>query len=216
MKKIYVDAGHGGSDSGAVGTDFLEKDFNLKISNKVIEKLKLYNCKVFYTRQEDKTVSLSDRTNNSNNNKCDIFISIQCNSASSVATGFESFSYNGNSELQDILHDEIIKVLPLKDRGKKSNKNYYVLKNTTAKAIILELGFINNPSDSKILMENEENICNAIVRGIVKYFGLAPISTTREVYRVCVGSYTVKENAQNMLNNLTKDGYTGFITKATI
>ncbi|MGL5718733.1 MAG: N-acetylmuramoyl-L-alanine amidase [Paraclostridium sp.] len=216
MKKIFIDAGHGGTDPGAIGVNIIEKEYNLKIANKVIEKLKNYNCEVFYSRNTDKTVSLEQRVQLSNKNNCDVFISIHCNSASNNnATGFETYSYKGNSTLQDIIHNEVIKVLPISDRGKKVSA-FYVLKNTNAKAALLELGFINNSRDCDVLIKSVDEISYAITGGIVKHLGLSPISSTRDVYRVCVGSYSVKDNAENMVKQLEKDGYKPFITKATI
>ena len=216
MKKVFIDIGHGGEDSGAIGRLFNEKEYNLIIGNKVIDKLKNYNCEVFYSRNTDKTVSLEDRVKLSDKYNCDIFVSIHCNSSPNTsATGFESFSYNGNSELQNRLHKEVIKDLPLVDRGMKT-ANFYVLRETNAKAVLLELGFISNLNDSGILNANVESVANSIVRGIILYLGLSQISSNREVYRVCVGSYTVRANAENMLKQLEKDGYKPFIAKATI
>lgn len=120
MKKVFIDAGHGGNDSGAIGVNIIEKEYNLKVANKVIEKLSNYNCEVYYSRNVDKTVSLEQRVQLSNSNNCDVFVSIHCNSASNNnATGFESFSYKGNSTLQNNIHNEIIRDLNLSDRGKR-------------------------------------------------------------------------------------------------
>ena len=129
MIKVFIDAGHGGSDSGAIGNPIIEKDFNLLIANKVISKLKDYDCNVLSSRTTDKYVSLDDRVKFSNNNNCECFISIHCNSSVNVATGFESYSFTGASSLQNNVHNEIMKVIGLKDRGKKK-ANFYVLKHT--------------------------------------------------------------------------------------
>ena len=216
MKNIFIDCGHGGKDSGAIGIDIKEKDYTLLIGTKVINELKNYNCNVFYSRINDKTVSLEERCKLSNSNNCDIFISIHCNSfGDNSANGFETFSYGGNSSLQNNIHNEIIKAIPIYDRGKKKS-NFYVLKHTKAKAVLLELGFITNAKDSILLNNRVDDYVNAIVQGIIKELGLTPQTTTREIYRVCVGSYTIKENADNMMQQLEKDGYKPFITKATI
>lgn len=215
MKKIFIDPGHGGTDPGAIG-HIIEKEFNLLIAKNVIEKLKEYSCEVYTSRTTDTTVSLGDRVALSNKNKCDVFVSIHCNSAESkAATGFESFSYTGNSTLQKNVHNEIMKGLKLKDRGMKSS-NFYVLKNTSSKAILIELGFVNNAEDCRVLKSSVSKIVDGIVRGIVKELGLSHTTSTREVYRVCVGSYTIKENADNMKRQLEKEGYKVDIYKATI
>lgn len=217
MKVICIDNGHGGSDSGAIGVNGLkEKDYNLLIGEKVINYLKNYDVKVVPTRQSDEYISLEKRVDISNKNNCDLFISIHCNAHTNEnANGFETYSYNGNSDLQKIIHKNILNRIPsLKDRGIKK-ASYYVLKYTKAKAILIECGFITNNSDCKILLNNIDSFALSICQSVVTFLGLKQIDN-RELYRVVVGSYTVKENAQNMVSQLEKDGYKPYITKATI
>ena len=214
MYNIIVDCGHGGKDSGAIGLDIREKDYTLIKGKKIKEKLKDYNCNILLTRSTDKFLSLEERCNFSNNNNGKIFISIHCNAHTNQnANGFESYSYNGN-RLQDVLHEPIIKRVNIKDRGKKTN-NFYVLKNTKCSACLLELGFITNKQDSEILNENIYEFSYAISKAIIDHLSLKQIDN-RDLYRVCVGSYVNKENANNMVKQLEKDGYKPFILKATI
>ena len=206
--KIMLDAGHGGNDSGAIGIDFKEKDFNLEISNLVKSYLGEYNCTVYTTREQDNTLSLEDRVKLSNKNNCDIYVSIHCNAYSnSTANGFESFSYKSNNELQNKIHDNLMKVLKLKDRGKKTS-NFYVIKNTYAKAVLLELGFITNKSDSEFMKKNKESIAKAITNGIVEY---GKLSKHSRVYRVQVGVYSNLDNAKSIRDKLIKEGYNAII-----
>lgn len=217
MKTICIDAGHGGSDSGAIGVnDLKEKDYNLILGDKVINYLKNYDVKVVKTRESDEFISLEKRVEISNKNKCDLFISIHCNAhTNKTANGFETYSFTGNSDLQKLIHKNILNRIPsLKDRGIKK-ASYYVLKYTKAKAVLIECAFITNKSDYEILINNIDNFALSICQSIVTFLGLKQMDN-REVYRVCVGSYTIKENAQNMLKQLEKDGYKPFITKATI
>lgn len=217
MKTICIDCGHGGSDSGAVGVNGLkEKDYNLLIGKRVVNYLKNYDVKVVTTRESDDFISLEKRVNMSNKNNCDLFISIHCNAhTNESANGFETYSYTGNSDLQKLIHKNILnRISSLKDRGIKK-ASYYVLKYTKASAVLIECGFITNKSDYKILLNNIDNIALAISQSIVVFLGLKQMDN-RELYRVVVGSYSVKENAQNMVKQLEKDGYKPFITKATI
>ena len=209
--KILIDAGHGGTDSGAIGSSIMEKDFNLLIANKVIGKLEDYECSVLYTRTTDKYMSLDERVNLSNKNNCDCFISIHCNSSVNIATGFESYSFTGTSSLQNNVHNEIIKVIGLKDRGKKK-ANFYVLKHTKAKAILLELGFINNKNDCAVLNSKIDLIVNAIVQGIVKEYDIKQKSGK---YTVQLGVFNEKANAQALANELKAKGYNPII-KASV
>lgn len=217
MKKICIDCGHGGSDSGAIGVNNIkEKDYNLALGERIIELLENYNVEIITTRNKDNYVSLEERVKTSNDNNVDIFISIHCNAHTNEnANGFETYTYTGNSELQKLTHKNILNRIPsLKDRGIKK-ASYYVLKYTKAKAVLIECGFITNKSDYKILMDNIENFALSITKSIVTYLGLTQ-RDNREVYRVVVGSYSIKDNAQNMVKQLEKDGYKPYITKATI
>ena len=201
--KLIIDCGHGGTDSGAIGLDYNEKDYNLEIGKMLIDKLKEYDCIPLITRDKDVYLSLSDRVEISNKNNCDVFISIHCNSyLDSKSNGFESFSYTGNSSLQKSIHTELTKVLPLKDRGMKK-ANFYVLKHTKAKAVLLELGFISNKNDSTILYENKSKIVNAIVNGIVKEYNLK----SKSQYTVQLGVFNNKDNAEKLVNELKEKGY---------
>lgn len=214
---ICIDIGHGGSDSGAIGVNGLkEKDYNLLIGEKVINYLKNYAIKVVATRRSDDFISLEKRVDISNKNNCDLFISIHCNAhTNSSGNGFETYSYTGNSELQKLIHKNIINRIPsLKDRGVKK-ASYYVLKYTKASAVLIECGFITNKSDCDILLNNIDNYALSICQSIVTFLGLKQIDN-RELYRVVVGSYSIKENADNMVKHLEKDGYKPYITKATI
>lgn len=217
MRTICIDYGHGGSDSGAIGFNGLkEKDYNLLIGERVINYLKNYDVKVVTSRGMDEFVSLEKRVDMSNKNNCDLFISIHCNAhTNKESNGFETYSYTGNSDLQKLIHKNILNRIPsLRDRGIKK-ASYYVLKYTKASAVLIECGFITNKSDYEILINNIDNFALGICQSIVSYLGLKQIDN-RELYRVVVGSYSIKENAQNMVKQLEKDGYKPFITKATI
>lgn len=217
MKVICIDIGHGGSDSGAIGVNGLkEKDYNLLIGERVINYLKNYDVKVVTTRESDDFISLEKRVDISNNNNCDLFISIHCNAhTNNESNGFETYSYTGNTDLQKLVHKNILNRIPsLKDRGIKK-ASYYVLKYTKAKAVLIECGFITNKSDYEVLLNNIDNFALSICQSIVTFIGLKQ-TDNRELYRVVVGSYSVKENAYNMVKQLEKDGYKPYITKATI
>lgn len=201
--KIMLDSGHGGRDSGAIGVSIIEKNYVLEVVKLVKNKLINYNCDVLLTREKDNYISLDERVNKSNINNCDIFVSIHCNSASNIATGFESYSFNGKSSLQENIHREVVKTIGLKDRGMKK-ANFYVLKYTKAKAVLLELGFINNKNDCDILNKNIEKIADSIVRGIVNALNLKIINTK---YCVQIGAFNNKENAQQLVDELKIKGY---------
>ena len=183
MKKIVIDAGHGGSDSGAVGNNLFEKNLTLEISRKVRDYIEsVSNVKVMMTRDTDVFVSLSGRASYANRQNPDAFISIHINSASSAsATGYETFHYPSSTKgrkFAQAVHPKVSKYWRA-DRGIKT-ANFAVLRQTNAPAILLELGFIVNKSDMDILRRNMDNIAKDIAEGILDYLGVKKIANTKE------------------------------------
>lgn len=221
-KKVFIDPGHGGNDSGAVGSNNLyEKNINLQVAKKVESLLKKQDIEVKLSRTDDKTLSLGDRTKMANAWKPDCFISIHCNAANKTAKGIETFSTSAaTSNLASCVHSEVLntKAYTL-NRGLKT-ANFYVIKNTTMRACLIELAFIDNTEDAKILLEKQNELALGIAKGICKYLGVAykPESTTPQVnepvkdseifYRVICGSFNNKVYAEEKIEELKALGIT--------
>src|SRR5690625_222137 len=180
MVKIYIDAGHGGHDPGAVANGLREKDLTLKITKHVRDYLKNYNCSVRMSRTNDKTLSLAQRTNDANRWGADFFLSIHINAGG--GTGYEDYIYNGLSnssktaKIRGAIHKEISKVLTkysITNRGKKK-ANFHVLRESKMSAMLSENLFIETTKDSKMLKDNSflKAIGEAHAKGIVKAFNL--------------------------------------------
>ncbi|GAE04338.1 N-acetylmuramoyl-L-alanine amidase [Paenibacillus sp. JCM 10914] len=113
MKKIWIDAGHGGQDPGATGNGLVEKDVVLAISLGIKKRLETeYNdAEVMLSRSTDVFPTLSQRTNAANTAGADVLVSIHCN-AGGGGGGFESYRYTSATasarSLQNVLHTEII------------------------------------------------------------------------------------------------------------
>lgn len=184
MAKIVIDAGHGGHDSGAVGKRSTEANNMLQMALKMKPMLEHSGHKVILTRSTNVFLSLYQRSKISNDNKVDIFISLHQNSASnSSATGFETFIFNGNvsnntKRLQNNVHKSIMQVVPYRDRGMK-RANFGVLRMTSATAVLIEYGFINNPKEEKYMIDNIDKLAKATVDGINAYFGIKTTSTNK-------------------------------------
>ncbi|WP_194191419.1 N-acetylmuramoyl-L-alanine amidase [Clostridium chrysemydis] len=156
--KIVIDPGHGGKDPGATSNGLKEKDINLKISKALKEELLRDGFTVKLTREDDRFLSLKERSDIGNSFKGDLFISIHCNSSLNTdASETEVFIYNlKNRETKDLgerIALEISKSLNLKNRGVKEG-NFAVLRCTKMKAILIETAFLSNREDSKKLKEN--------------------------------------------------------------
>ena len=177
-KLIYLDAGHGGKDPGAIGTTYgtYEKDGTLDVSNRVVKKLKDKGYTVKSTRSTDEYISLLERTNKANSAGATIFVSIHFNSAStSAAAGIETL-YKVDGRTSNVLADKIqssmVSVVSLKNRGLKTRSDLSVLNNSKMPAVLIEGGFLSNPGDENLIRSSSyrETLANAIVKGIEDYF----------------------------------------------
>ncbi len=170
--KVVLDAGHGGSDYGAIREGINEKDITLDITQRVASILKSKGYKVALTRSDDTYVSLQDRVDFSENETPEIFVSIHVNSA--VATepkGIETHYYHDYSkELANVVHTHLMKEIDTKDRGLVKSK-FYVINHTTVPAILVETGFISNAEErSELVAETrKKKTAKAIAEGIIEY-----------------------------------------------
>ena len=151
---IVLDAGHGGSDPGAVGENLHEKDVALDISKMLKEELEEAGVTVLMTRNEDKFISLADRAKYANEAGADYFISIHINGAKDPqANGIETYHHPNSikgKEIAEQVQDRMIKLLKRRDRGVKTAK-FAVLRKTAMPAILAEVGFISNPEEQELM-----------------------------------------------------------------
>ena len=229
MVRIVLDAGHGGKDSGAVGNGLREKDLTLNIVKKIGNLLAEYEgVEVHYTRTDDRFLELSERAAIANKLNADYFISVHINAGG--GTGFESYIYNGNVSsatiaYQNVIHAEIMKAIGnVTDRGKK-RANYAVLRETKMPAILTENLFIDNANDAAKLKSEQflQQVAYGHVQGIVKAFGLKKKANStpsqpqqkvsdKKLYRVQVGAFADRKNAERLADELKKKGYPVYIT----
>lgn len=170
--KVVLDAGHGGSDYGAIREGINEKDITLDVTQRVASILKSKGYKVALTRKDDTFVSLQDRVTFSENETPEIFVSIHVNSA--VATepkGIETHYYHDYSiNLAKVVHTHLAKEIDTKDRGLFKSK-FYVINHTTVPAILVEMGFISNEEERNELISDsrKQKTAKAIAEGIIEY-----------------------------------------------
>ena len=222
--KIFIDAGHGGVDSGAVGHGIYEKNVTLEISKRVEYHLKRHSQTVIMSRNGDDTVGLSERSNLANANKCDIAVSIHCNAFNGSAKGVETYTHGKQEKqlkLANAIHNNIMSDnLYTINRGIKQ-ANFHMLRQTSMTSVLLELAFIDNEQDVVFLKNNKERFAIAIAKGILNYFNIAwkdenshkenAKPEDKTLYIVSVGAYSDKKNAENMVNELKKKGYNCYI-----
>lgn len=176
MKKVYIDLGHGGTDSGAVGVNnVLEKNIVLEIGKKVESKLKKCGIDVRMSRTTDIFKSLEYRSSDANKWGADCFVSLHCNSSKTNGKGFEMFCYKFKyRELSDCILEEVKKgklYTQLREGGVKEG-NFHVVRETNMPAALIELGFITNEKDYNLIMNNKDRFAKAIAKGICKFNGV--------------------------------------------
>ena len=180
MFKLYLDPGHGGKDPGAVGNGLQEKDLTLSISLKIRDILtsEYDDITIKMSRSGDTFPTLQQRTQEANSWGADYFLSIHINSGG--GTGFETFvdrsAESGTVNYQDIIHDEILKLIDLKDRGKKK-AGFHVIHESNMPALLTECGFIDTASDAAKMKDPDwvEAVARGHVNGLAKAFNLKTI-----------------------------------------
>lgn len=223
MVRLCFDYGHGGVDSGADYNGREESDDVLRLGRDVATEVRRHGVTVDETRTSDTQVSLMDRTNFENINTYDYFISFHRNAFQpEKAKGVETYTYlNGGSKSKGLagrIQTSLV-ALGFTDRGVKQ-ANYYVLRETKAPAVLVEIGFIDNSGDNNLFDEKRNEIIKAITKAILSQIGFkyveakasAPQTTDGQTfYRVMAGSYSVRENAENQVQKLKAAGFDAII-----
>lgn len=188
-KKVCIDPGHGGTDSGAVGQNGAkEKDVVLQIGLMVKAALERNGIDVVMTREKDIAsgkLVIADRCRIANNAGVDYLVSIHANADGDRddKTGFgtETWAYSTTSAgypLAKAVQRELIAANGLTDRGVKA-KAWDILKGTKAPAILAETAFINNSAEERLLTDAafQRLTAEAIAKGIVQQLGQKWVST---------------------------------------
>lgn len=187
--RICIDAGHNdsGFDTGASGNGLREQDITFEIATRLSKLLKKNDFEVVETRPQkgvnlgsNVNSSISKRVEISNSNKCDLFISIHCNTGG--GSGTETFVYKNGGEAQklaDFVQNEIVASLNTISRGLKE-RNIGVLRLTNCPAILVETAFIDDESDSILLVTKQDEFAKAIYSGILKYLELETHASLQE------------------------------------
>lgn len=168
--KVVVDAGHGGTDPGAVANGLKEKDIVLSIASKVNSNLKSLGFQTIMTRSTDTYITLSNRYTIANNNNADIFVSVHANSGASSASGIETL-YKNYKTLADNIQSGMINETGAKNRGLKYRSDLAVLNGTKMPSSLVEVGFVSNASEAIQINNNsyQNKLATGITKGIVKY-----------------------------------------------
>ncbi|CAM3956458.1 SH3b domain-containing protein [Mesobacillus thioparans] len=172
-KVIVLDPGHGGYDSGTRGVTYLEKTLTLRTALELKPLLERAGAKVILTRSSDSYISLAQRVNVSNNNKAQAFISLHYNAYSSTSTGVMTFYYNSSKDaaLAGLIQSNLVATTQLRNMGSRYG-NYHVLRENRQPAALVELGFLSNPNEEKLIATTtyQKKAANGIYNGLFHYF----------------------------------------------
>lgn len=241
MFKIALNAGHGLYTAGKRCLKVLdpketrEWTLNARICEKIESKLKAYTGYELI-RLDDTTgktdIALKTRTNKANNWGADFYIAIHHNAHPVKSLGPNGGSGNGivaiiytsasakSEEWQKAIYNSLIKHTGLK--GNRSTPlakmNLHEVRESNMPAVLLELGFMDNAKDVPVILSEEyaDKCATAIVEVLAEKGGLKKVTatpTTGKLYRVQVGAYRNRENAEKLQQELKKAGYNSFIVE---
>lgn len=202
---IMLDAGHGGSDPGAVYQGRKEKDDTLKMTLAIGEILQNNGVDVVYSRVTDVYLSPYQRAMLANEAKVDFFISIHRNSfpTDNVVSGVESLVYNKTGIKYEMAEEinEQLETIGFVNLGVNARPNLVVLKRTDMPAVLVEVGFVNSNVDNALFDENFQTIAQVIAEGILDVLEQEG-DLKEEVYSVQTGAFRNPRYAQNFLDDL--------------
>ncbi len=181
--KIYIDQGHNprNPNAGAEGNGYREQDITYNVGielKRLLDSDPRFEARLSRPTPETQigtsnASSLRLRVEDANRWGADYFISLHTNAADSAsARGVEAYAYSRESDgfiLGEDILDELSEATGFRNRGMKIRPSLYVLKKTSMPAVLIELGFITNPAEAKLMSDNPSLFANAIYRGTVDF-----------------------------------------------
>jgi N-acetylmuramoyl-L-alanine amidase len=182
---VVIDPGHGGRDPGAIGIGGIqEKNVTLDIGQKLAERLRRQGIDVVMTRDSDIELDLAPRVAIAERAKADFFVSIHANSINMSrpdVSGLETYYHHKNSALlADKIHGEVLQTTGIVDRRVRTAR-FYVIRNTSMPAVLLEVGFVTGAEDASRLADPayRSRTADAIAAGILQTAGPSRLQTAR-------------------------------------
>lgn len=220
LKGVVIDPGHGGSDSGAISGNSLEKDYTLLISKYMFDRFNELGIPVYLTRDNDITLNPNDRVKEVlkpfGNNGDVIVISNHLNAGG--GDGAEViYALRNNSRLANSILDNIgdvgIKTRKIYQRRlpSDSTKDYYFMLRDTGKTepLIVEYGFIDNPSNLEFIRDNYKDLAEGVIKAILEYKNIPYVSPEKvitDTYKVIKGDtlYSIAKKLDTSVDELKK------------
>ena len=178
MSKVFLSAGHGGTDPGAVGNGLKEKDINLNILLACKNELKRHGVTVICSRISDEDDRVGDEVKEANDSGADVAVSFHTNAGG--GDGSESFYYGTSSKGKTLaeLCEKYTKSIGQNSRGTKNGSHLYFIKRTKMPAVLCECAFIDNIDDVQIIdtLDEQKAFGVAYAKAILEYLGISYIN----------------------------------------
>lgn len=171
--EVLIDPGHGGDDPGAISGGYQEKDITLAVSLSLRDKLTALGARVEMTRDVDKTLTLQERLDASNNSCPDVFVSVHVNAIKNPQMrGLETYYHDDRDK---VLAERALNTLSveLKETPKWSHaRNLFVLNGNLVPATLVEIGYLTNGDTRKLLVTKayQDKVASALSTTLVGYF----------------------------------------------
>ena len=216
MPKVFLSAGHGGSNPGAVANGLKEKDINLIIMLENKRVLERHGVEVVCSRLKDEEDDVYAEVREANASKCDIAVSHHCNAGG--GDGSETFYYPGDANGKRLaeLCEKHTKALGQNSRGVKTNSLYFI-NQTNMTAVLTESYFLDNKTDKAIgdTIAEQKAFGVAYAKAILEYFGIPYKEETKEddkapdgkLFKIQFGAYVYKSNAERTLKDVHEAGF---------
>ena len=189
---VVIDAGHGGFDRGGIaGQRVSEKMMNLDVAQRLKADLQAYGYRVVMTRDSDVFIPLGTRVAIANQYRDAIFVCVHFNATPRrSANGIETYFYSSQSlSLASAIHYYVNRVAPTPNRGVR-RRGFYVLRNTRIPSVLVECGFLTNPTEAEYAQSNSyrQQLADAIARGVRER---SLVASTSESNRLAANTATV-------------------------
>ena len=214
MPKVFLSAGHGGTDPGAVGYGLKEKDINLNIMLACNEVLIRHGVNTVLSRSKDENDPVSQEVNEANTSKADIAVSFHTNAGK--GDGSETWYSKGSDKgsMLASLCEKHIRAIGQNSRGIKPSTTLWFVKATTMPAVICECAFIDNDVDNDIIDTTAEQKAFGVAyaKAILEYYGIKYQEPNLAAkYTVQVGVFSNKNNATELCEKIKAAGFDAFI-----
>lgn len=214
MTKVFLSAGHGGSDPGAVANGLLEKTVNLNALLACKETLEAAGVSVVCSRTSDVDDPVGEEVNEANASGADIAFSMHANAGG--GDGWEAYCWGGDPDgvrLAELCEKHVEK-LGQNSRGVKTGDHLWFVNSTDMTAVLVESFFVDNAADKQIgdTVSEQRAFGVAYANAILEYFGIdakpePKPEASSGLYRVQVGAYAKRDNAERMAEKLRAEGY---------